>query len=75
MTFGLSQSEMPDQGGDVIRHQLEAQRAADICGASMCLQIDGDDPAVRSQRRKDRAEHFNGADAAVQQNKANVEAG
>ncbi len=37
---GLFDLEVFDQGGNVVRHQLEAERAVDVGGAPMGLQID-----------------------------------
>ena len=58
---------MPDQRGDVVGHRLEAQRAADVRGAAVRLQVDGDDPAVLRERGQHRAEHLTRAEPAVQQ--------
>jgi hypothetical protein len=59
--------EMRNQGRDVVPHQLETQRTVDIGGASMGLQVDGDDLTGCGARRQVGAEHFDGADATVQQ--------
>jgi hypothetical protein len=58
---------MLDQGGDVVGHRLGAQRAVDVRGAAVALQVDGDDAPAGGQRGHDRLEHRAGAEAAVQQ--------
>ena len=55
---GLFDPQMLDQGGDVVSHQLEAQRAIDVGGAPMGLQIDGDHLPVLGEGWQHLAEHL-----------------
>jgi len=64
---GFFETEVLDQGGDVVRHRLEAQRAVDVGRAPMGLQIGGDDLPPFCEQRENFAEHLDRADAAMQQ--------
>jgi hypothetical protein len=55
-----------DQGGDIVGHRLEPERAVDVGGTAVRLQVSGDDPAAASQLVQDRAERVAGAEPAVE---------
>jgi hypothetical protein len=40
---------MSDQGGNIVRQQLEAEGTLDICGVAMTLQLNGDHTPHRGQ--------------------------
>jgi hypothetical protein len=63
---GSFEAEVPDQGCDVVRHQLDAERAVDVGGAPVGLQIGCNDPPAFREQRQDLAGHLDRADAAVQ---------
>src|SRR4029079_529416 len=58
---------MPDEGGDVVAHRLEGQRAVHVRGAAVSLQVDRYPPVPASQRRQDRGGRLARGVAAVQQ--------
>src|SRR6201995_3699593 len=60
---------MPDEGGDVVAHRLEGQRAVHVPGAAVSLQVDRYHPALAGQRRQDRGGRLARGVAAVQQDK------
>jgi len=64
---GPGEAEVLDERRDVAGHDLRAQRAVDVGGAAVCLQVDGDDPASGAERGHDRLELGAGSQAAVQQ--------
>src|SRR6266571_1682316 len=63
----LFESEMPDQGGDIVRHQLEAQWALDVGGVPVPLQLDADDAARRGKLRHNLSHCLNGHEATGKQ--------
>lgn len=60
---------MRNQARDVVGQRLIAQRAVDVSGASVALQIHGDHLTRRRQQRQHRPEGGPGAVTTVQQNK------
>src|SRR6266516_5580111 len=64
---GLFESEMPDQGGDVVRHQLVVQRALDVGGVPVPLQLHSDDAPRRGKLRHNLSHRLNGHEAAGKQ--------
>ena len=65
--IGLREPELLDERGDIVGHRLVGERAVDIGGAPVPLQIDSDDLAPRRELRQHRTEHFDSAETAVQQ--------
>ena len=59
----LSELQVIDETGDVIAHRLERERAIDIRGAAMSLEVHGDRLPVRGECVDVRAEHLDGAGA------------
>jgi hypothetical protein len=47
--IGIPQTELPDQGGNIIRHAFETQRAIDVGGVPVGLQLDANDLPVLSK--------------------------
>ncbi len=64
---GPAHLEMLDQGGDVVGHGLQAQRAVDVGSASVGLQVHRDHLPSLGERREGLGEHVGRAHSAVQQ--------
>ena len=64
---GFVVAEPFDQLGDVGRHVLEGHRAFEGQGAAVPLEIDADHLARLGEFGQHRAEHLDGAEAAMQQ--------
>src|SRR5439155_20886001 len=64
---GGCETQVLDQGGDVVGHQRDAQGAIDVSRAPVALQVDGDHLAALGERREVGAKHLDGAETAVQQ--------
>ena len=62
---GLFEVELLDQGDDVFGHRLDTDRAIDIRGPTMSLQIDGNDSVPLGECRQIRTEHLDGPETAV----------
>jgi hypothetical protein len=63
----LFESEMSDQGGNVIGHQLEAQWALDVSGVPVPLQFDADDAPRCGKLRHKLPHRLDGHEAAGKQ--------
>src|SRR5206468_10385091 len=64
---GPLELQMRDEGRDLVRHQLRADRPIDVGGSAVALHIDADDLPAFCERREVGAEHLYGAETAVQQ--------
>src|SRR5207249_5714819 len=64
---GSLELQMPDEGRDVARHELRADRPIDVGCSAVALQVDADDLTAFRERREVGAEHLDGAETAVQQ--------
>ena len=71
---GGCETQVLDQGGDVVGHQRDAQGAIDVGRAPMALQVDGDHLAALGERREVGAKHLDGAETAVQQDERSARA-
>jgi hypothetical protein len=66
--IGSLDSELPQQGGRVVRHLRVAQGPVDVGGVTVCLLFDGDDLPGLGERRQDVAEAgLDGGHRAVEQ--------
>jgi hypothetical protein len=62
---GVCESQVLDQGGDVVRHLLVAKRAINVGCMPMGLQLNGDDLAGRGKGWQKQCEHADYAKATV----------
>jgi hypothetical protein len=66
--IGTVNPQVPQRSGDIIRHPFEGQWAVNVRGASMCLQLEGDDLSGLGKFWQERAERgADGRKSAVQQ--------
>ena len=65
--IGAGESQVLDQGGDIVRHQPDAQGSIDVGRPPVALQVDGDDLPAVGERGKVGPEHLERAEAAMQQ--------
>jgi hypothetical protein len=65
---GIFEPDVFDQGGNIVRHLLEGERAINIGGVSMSLQLDGNDLPVLGKDWQKLLEHPDYAQAAVKEN-------
>lgn len=59
---------MMDQGGNIISHKFEAQRAVNVSCVTMTLQFNGNDLIGLSQQWQNLAKHAVYTQATMQQN-------
>src|SRR5690606_26302316 len=64
---GPFEAEVPDQGGDVVRHRLRPDGTVDVGCPAVALQVHRDQPAAGGERGEVGPEHLDGAKAPVQE--------